>query len=321
MILNWPFPWIPWIAELGGTLQALRAGDLPSSEALGNLCIPREAMNRKYTNEASRFMDLAGARIHYRDEGTGPVLLLLHGICNSLHTWDVWVQVLKSRFRIVRLDMPGFGLTGPVDRMAYSREGTVDAVLRFVDRLGLGSFSIAGNSLGGFVAWNLALRQPARVQKMILLDPVGYNQPLPWILELASTPFLRPLVSAMMPRVFFDTAIAQAYGDPSRATLRIRQRYFEMAMTEGNREAYLDLFAAMRALNRSADLSRGIRDIRVPTLVMWGLKDQWIPHRFLYRWKRDLPSARYISYPGVGHMPMEEIPGPTALDALRFLNG
>ena len=75
--------------------------------------IPLTDLKRKYANADSRYLDIDGMPVHYRDQGQGPVLLLLHGTGASLHTWDGWIQPLENDFRIVRLDLPGFGLTGP----------------------------------------------------------------------------------------------------------------------------------------------------------------------------------------------------------------
>ncbi|MEM8548821.1 MAG: alpha/beta fold hydrolase, partial [Pseudomonadota bacterium] len=111
-----------------------------------------------WLNDASRFVAVAGSDAHYRREGTpgAPVLLLLHGTSSSLHTWDGWVSRLADDYDIVRVDLPGFGLTGPRADRDYTVSAYVAFLERFVARLGLTQFTIAGNSLGGNIAWRFA---------------------------------------------------------------------------------------------------------------------------------------------------------------------
>lgn len=140
--------------------------------------LPLEALVARYAapETGSRFIEVDGFDIHYRDEGSRdkPVLVLIHGVMASLHTWDGWVAELAEHFRIIRLDVPGFGLTGGGRDRDYNGERLVKVFGMFLDRLGLKNVSIAGNSLGGYIAWNYALTQPHRVERLILIDPAGY---------------------------------------------------------------------------------------------------------------------------------------------------
>jgi len=291
--------------------------DVTGCSTLGVSNIPVDQMKMNYSTGDDKFFSYKGMEVRYRDEGSGPVLVLLHGVCSSLETWDGWVSQMKGQFRVIRLDIPGFGITGPaLDRNDYSIERAVEFLDTFATHA---NFSIAGNSLGGYIAWNYALKYPHKVNKLILIDPVGYTQKMPWLLRFASNPVIRPMARHIMPRMFFDKAVYQVYGDKSKVTPEIKKRYFEFAMREGNKGSYVDIFTLMRKQNESPTLSNEIPNIKAPTLVMWGTKDEWIPFENLDKWKKDLPSATFISYDGAGHVPMEELPEITAKDALEFL--
>jgi pimeloyl-ACP methyl ester carboxylesterase len=287
---------------------------------LGMTNIPVDELKQKYATAQDKYFSYKGFQVRYRDEGTGPAVVLLHGVCASLETWDGWVPYMKDSYRVIRLDIPGFGLTGPApDKNMYTRDSAVEFMDAFLASLNIPSCAMVGNSLGGYITWNYALDHPGKVSKIILIDSVGYNQKFPWLISFASNPVIRPFARHMMPRFFFDMATRQVYGDKSKLTPQVQLRYFEMAMREGNKSAYVDVFTELKERNKSPDLSQRIKDIKTPTLIMWGTKDEWIPYSEMDKWKKDLPSAKFISYNGAGHIPMEEIPEISVKDALEFL--
>ena len=288
---------------------------------MGAKTIPLNELKKKYAYQNSRYVTVNGLKVHYLDEGEGPVLLLLHGVCASLHTWDGWVKELKGSYRIIRFDNMGFGLTGPAIDPEYTIQRYVKFLDAFTTALKLKKFSIAGNSLGGYISWNYALSYPEKIEKMILIDSVGYTEKLPGLMKLATFPLLRPLVRKMMPRALLHKAVTQVYGDKKKATPRVKKRYFELAMRKGNKNAWVDIFVEMKKQAKNRNLSMRIKDIRVPTLVMWGKEDLWLPVSHVPRWRKDLPGAKYIVYEGIGHVGMEEIPVRTARDARSFLEG
>ena len=116
-------------------------------------------LKAKYTNTESEFMDLDGMKVHYRDEGNPSdsiPLVLIHGTSSSLHTWDAWVQDLLPSHRIIRLDMPAFGLTGPNPQQDYSLDYYAHFLHEFLGKLSVKHIYLAGNSLGGSIAWHYA---------------------------------------------------------------------------------------------------------------------------------------------------------------------
>jgi pimeloyl-ACP methyl ester carboxylesterase len=288
---------------------------------LGMNTIPMDTLKTKYADSESKIIQIDDMNIHYKDEGKGPVLILLHGVCASLHTWDGWVDRLKGHYRILRLDIPGFGLTGPpTDPSVNTKDGAVNLFEKIVNEMKLEKFYLVGNSLGGYIAWNYTLKNPEKVEKLILIDSVGFEQKLPGIIAFASNPVIRPFARYTMPRFLIDMSVNQVFGDKSKVTEELKDRYFELLMREGNKGGTVDVFTEFRRMNNK-DISTGIKDIKPPTLVMWGTKDEWIPFKYFEHWKRELPNAKFIQYEGAGHTPMEEIPDITARDAHLFLSG
>jgi len=294
----------------------------PGCTSLGMNTIPLDKLKAKYADNESKIIEVDGMNIHYKDEGKGPVLILIHGVCASLHTWDGWTERLKGHYRVIRMDVPGFGLTGPApDPSFYNIDGGINLFEKLVAEMKLEKFSIAGNSLGGYIAWKYTLKHPDKVEKLILVDSVGFPQKLPGLLAFASNPIIRPFAKHVMPRFLIDGAVKEVFGDKSKATKEIKDRYFELAMREGNKGGMIDVFTEMRRLCHNKNLSDGIKDLKPPTLVMWGTKDIWIPFKYFDNWKKELPTAKFIQYEGAGHTPMEEMPAETARDADLFLSG
>ena len=289
---------------------------------LGMTTIPMERLKMKYAEQQSKIIQIDDMNIHYKDEGQGPVLILLHGVCASLHTWDGWVARLKDHYRIIRLDIPGFGLTGPAsDKSYYNIDKAVHLFDQIVEEKKLDRFFIAGNSLGGYIAWKYALQYPEKVEKLILIDSVGFPQDMPGIISLASNPVIRPFARYIMPRWMIDISVNQVFGDRSKVTPELKDRYFDLMMREGNKGGAVDVFTEFRKQSKDKNLAAGIKDLKPPTLVMWGTKDQWIPFKYFENWKKELPMAKFIQYEGAGHTPMEEMPDETARDVDLFLSG
>lgn len=273
-----------------------------------------------YTNEQSRFVAIDDLNIHYRDEGQGPVLVLLHGVASSLHTWDGWVEQLKPHYRIIRLDLPGHGLTGPdKTRKRYDIDYMVEKLDKFLTRLNVNKASIAGNSLGGYISWNYALQRPDRVEKLVLIDSAGYPQDMPFIMNLASWPVVGEMSQLMMPRFMVGMNVRAAYGDEDKVSDELVRRYHDLTLRKGNRKALVQVFRTMKEQSRNAQLGARVAEVRMPVLLMWGEDDDWVPLSVMEQFRRDLPNVSVVTYEGVGHMPMEELPVQSARDARAFL--
>ena len=269
----------------------------------------------KYTNEHSKFINVDGLDVHYRDEGKGEVLLLIHGTFSSLHTYDEWTNILKDHFRVIRLDLPGFGITGPSMDNKYSIELFIEFILSFLNAIKIKKFHIAGNSLGGWMSWELALTCPDRIKKMVLLNSAGYindrNYPLPFV--IAQTPFLRNAFS-FIPRAIVRRFLRQVFCDQTVITELMVNRYYDLIHREGNLDAFVKIANSYFIQN-----THNLNKIHLPVLIMWGNKDRWISPNHAQYFHREIPKSKLLIYENVGHVPMEEIPEKSALDVISFL--
>ena len=167
---------------------------------------PVDTLKTRWAAAPSRFIELQGMQVHLRDEGPRDdpePIVLIHGTSASLHTWDGWVAALSPHRRVVRMDLPGFGLTGPAPDGNYSMARYTDFVLEFLDLLKIDQAVLAGNSLGGGIAWQTALAHPKRVSQLVLVDATGYPlqpQSMPIGFRLAQISWLAPFTQNILPR-------------------------------------------------------------------------------------------------------------------------
>lgn len=280
------------------------------------------AMRAKYGAPPSRFVDLGGGlRVHLRDTGPrgAPVLLLIHGSNASLQTWEPWAARLGDRYRVIRLDLPGHGLTGASPTRDYSPAAYVDVVERIRVKLGVDHLALAGNSMGGGVAWHFALAHPGHVRALILVDSVGQPEPgngsPPLAFRIARLPVLRDIAAAITPRSLIAGSLPGVFGNPALADDAMIDRYWELLRYPGNRLATIDRFALAPDSATVAQLHA----LTMPVLILWGEQDRLIPLSS-GRWLAgNIPGSHLIVYPGTGHLPMEETPDDSARDVARFL--
>ncbi|MBK1885654.1 alpha/beta fold hydrolase [Marinobacter sp. DY40_1A1] len=261
----------------------------------GLISMDMEDLAKRYTNEYSKFVKVNGYNIHYQDRGQGNTIILMHGIFSSLQTWDAWKDELSKTHRVIALDMPGFGLTGGPPKLDdFDEEHAPATFEKFVNKLNLRSVSLAGNSLGGYIAARYAAQNPGRVDMLILLDPFGYPQDTPWILSLGTFPPVAFVGNYIQPAWMVALNVSWIYGDSSRVREEDYMHYVHMNLRPGAKPQYVITLKMIEA--------------RVPL----ELADKWMA---------DIPKARLIVYPTAGHIPMEELPEQTTRDALLFLRG
>jgi len=269
----------------------------------------------------SAFIEVGGLSVHYRDEGPrdDPTpIVLLHGTSSSLHTWDGWAEALRPKHRVVRFDLPGFGLTGPNASAEYSDAAYVGFVLQMLDALKLPRVVLGGNSLGGAIAWQTAVAAPERVAQLILVDAGGYAveaASVPIGFRIARSPGLRSVMRFVLPRSVVEASVRSVFGDPTRVTPELVDRYVAMTLRAGNREA---LAQRMAQMNWGQNLG-GLRTITQRTLVMWGGRDRLIPPSHAQQFARDIPGSTLVMFDELGHVPHEEDPQHTVLAVQRFL--
>ncbi len=306
-----------WLGIVGGVLL-LAVGYIASVWAPD---LPVSALKAQWAPPPSQFVTVNGQQLHLRDEGPRDdslPILLVHGTSSSLHTWQGWADSLRATRRVIRFDLPGFGLTGPAADGDYRMAAYVRAVIGVLDALDVRRAVIGGNSLGGGVAWHVTVAHADRVAGLVLVDAVGYpfvSTSVPIGFRLARMPVLNLLIQRILPRSVVEESVRNVVGDPSRVTPELVQRYVDITRREGNRAA---LVARFRQSAGDTDTT-AIRTITVPTLVLWGGRDRLIPPENAARFGRDIAGSRVVMFPELGHVPHEEDPAATFAAVRPFL--
>jgi len=283
--------------------------------------ISLDELKLKYANTESSFIAVNGMDVHYRDEGNESdsiPIILIHGTGSSLHTFDNWSTALKHSNRVIRMDLPAYGLTGPFPDGNYSMSHYTSFLKDFLTALKIEQCVLAGNSLGGQIAWNFTLEQPGMVKKLILIDAAGYpmySKSVPIAFRLAKTPILNKALNYITPRFLVRSSVENVYFNTSRVTNTIVDRYFELTLRAGNRKAFVD------RLKKRVDTNAftSIKNITQPTLILWGAQDLLIPVENAYKFQNDLPNNTLVVLDNSGHVPMEENPVESLKAVLKFL--
>jgi pimeloyl-ACP methyl ester carboxylesterase len=256
-------------------------------------------------------------RLHVRDSGpkNAPAVLLLHGFGSSLHTWEPWAAVLAGDMRVISLDLPGTGLSAPDPNADYSDTRTLEILLALMDRLGIARTSLAGNSIGGRIAWTFAAKHPDRVNKLVLVSPDGFASPG---FEYGKQPKVSATVKLMryaLPKPLLRMSLAPAYANPAVLTDALATRYHDLMLAPGTRDAMIARMEQTVLVNPVPLLKR----ISAPALLVWGEQDAMIPFANSADYLKALPGSTLISFPGVGHLPHEEAPSQTIAAVHSFL--
>jgi pimeloyl-ACP methyl ester carboxylesterase len=297
---------------------------------LGFSELPDWYVKNKYRYADSRWIDNDfNTAIHYRDVGEGPVVVLLHGEISSLHSWEKWIEILSEHFRVIAIDLPGSGLTSAPhcidDREDTCAENLTSNYLAhtieyFIEDLGIDKFSLVGSSYGGYLAAQYAGHQhPEKLDKLILITPVGFQQELPWILNYVTTSGMDILNRYFQPSTVITSIVNNFYGDPESISRSTTERYLHLAQSDGAHETNVRQLLFIRTLMEYGMLL-DLGDINIPTLVMWGESDNWGDFSHAQRWQEELADATLVTYPLFGHALMEEGPKITAEDVVAFIN-
>jgi pimeloyl-ACP methyl ester carboxylesterase len=278
---------------------------------------PVESLVARWAPPPSDFVEIKGQLVHLRDEGPrdDPLpIVLIHGTGASLHTWEGWVKALKGQRRVISFDLPGFGLTGPFAGQYEAGNYHGDAYARFVidllDALRIDRAVIGGNSLGGEVAWRTAYLAPPRVAALVLTPesmPIGFL--------ISRIPVLNRIGEWVLPRALIAQSVASVYGDPSKVTPDLVDRYFELTLRDGNRRA---LGQRMQAMVIGEQAER-IATLKAPTLILWGGRDRLIPPAVGREFQRAIAGSQLVMFDTLGHVPQEEDPARTVAPVKVFL--
>jgi pimeloyl-ACP methyl ester carboxylesterase len=279
----------------------------------------RKALEAKYHVAPSDYVEVDGLRLHVADTGPrdAPAVFLLHGLGSSLQTFDAWTQALSAHFRVVRFDLPGFGLTGADPSGDYSDARSLVLIGGLMDRLGLEKASFIGNSMGGRLAWMFASAFPARVEKLVLISPDGFASPGFAYGRAPDVPLMLRLLPYTLPKPMLRMTLVPAYADQHRLSDAVVTRYWDFMRAPGVRRAILDR-TRQTILQDPVPL---LRKIQAPTLLLWGEEDNMIPIANTADYMAAIPMCKLVRLPGLGHVPQEEAPAASLIPVQDFLYG
>jgi pimeloyl-ACP methyl ester carboxylesterase len=283
--------------------------------------IPLDKLKKKYTDSYSYFVRIGQMDIHYKDQGDKKdsiPIVLIHGTGSSLHTYDHWTKELILNHRVIRMDLPGYGLTGPFPNRDYSYNKYVAFLKVFLEKIGVKSCILAGNSLGGNIAWRFTIENSEMVNNLILIDAAGYpmkSKSIPLAFKIAQIPIIQNIFTVISPRFVAKASVENVYKDKTKIDEELVDRYFELTLREGNRQAFVDRFKV-----KSDTIShKKIKLINQRTLILWGEEDKLIPTQMAYLFHKDLPNDTLVILKNVGHVPMEESPSESLRPVIKFL--
>lgn len=270
-----------------------------------------------YLARPGDMIDVAGTRLHVRDTGprAAPAVILIHGFGSSLHTWEPWADELDDALRVIRLDLPGSGLSPPDPADDYTDDHVIALLLAMMDRLGVQRASFVGNSVGGRLAWTMAAGHPERVERLVLVSPDGFASPGFEYGKAPDVPFIMQAMRYVLPRGMLKSNIAVGYADPAALTGPTVTRYRDLMLAPGARQAMLDRME-QTVLRDPVPM---LRRIKAPVLLVWGQKDRMIPFANAADYQRELADVRLVSFADLGHLPQEEAPARSLPPVRAFL--
>lgn len=277
----------------------------------------RISLEAKYLNSPGDYLDVDGIRLHLRDNGPrdAPSVIFLHGFGSSLHTWEPWAHSLSDKYRVVRYDLPGFGLTGPDPKGDYTDERGMEILAALMDKLSIQRASLIGNSIGGRLAWRFAARYPGRVVKLALISPDGFASPgCEYGKAPAVTLFVR-MMKYVLPRAFVQANVAPAYADPRRLSHTTVDRYYDLMLAPGVRGAMISRLEQTKLKPPEPIL----KSIEASTLIVWGQQDKLIPISNAANYMKAMSHSTFVSLPKLGHVPQEEDPASSLAPVRAFL--
>lgn len=275
---------------------------------------PRDLLAAKYPGE---YRNADGVRLRLRDTGPrdAPAIVLLHGFGSSLDTWEPWAKALSARYRVIRFDLPGFGLTGPDPTGDYSDERSVRILVTLLDQLGVKRAHVIGNSLGGRIAWTFAAMHPNRASRLVLISPDGFASPGFEYGKAPEIPLIMQALPYVLPRSMLKANLAAAYAQPPKLSDADLSRYHDMMLAPGVRRAIV----ARMEQTVLQDPAPKLATITAPTLLLWGDKDGMIPVTNAADYLKFMPDAKIVRLPNLGHIPLEEDPVRSLQPVAEFL--
>ena len=261
------------------------------------------------------FVDVDGVHVHYREWGSGPTVVMIHGFGASLDAWNGVAPVVAAHHRVIAIDLKGFGWTSRPEG-DYSPAAQAELVWHVLDKLGVDQVALVGHSWGTSVALSMAVAQPARVLRVALFDAYVYDEQVPSFFRWAQLGGLGEALFGLFYKERIEDRAPLAYYD-ERWITQARVDHVETDMAKpGTTAAAL---AAVRG-HHFKQLHEQLRAFGKPVLLLWGENDQVTPLRFGQRLVNELANAELKVYPRCGHIPMVEARATSTRDLAAFLD-
>jgi pimeloyl-ACP methyl ester carboxylesterase len=279
--------------------------------------LSRSELEARFLQAPGDMLEAGDWRLHVRESGPRDAspIILIHGFGASLQTWDSWAAQLARSHRVIRLDLPGSGLSPPDPANDYTDSRSMAVLMALMDRLGLARASIAGHSIGGRIAWTYAALRPERVDRLILIAPDGFASPGFEYGQAPKVPAVLEVMRYILPKVALLASLKPAYADPAMLTAELVDRYDDLLRAPGARQALLDRMRQTVLVDPRPLLAA----IKAPTLLLWGERDAMIPVANARDYLKAMPNARLVSFPASGHLPQEEASADSAAAVEQFL--
>ncbi|MFM8517902.1 MAG: alpha/beta fold hydrolase [Nevskiaceae bacterium] len=307
-------------ALISASLITFAAVAAPAAEP--SRLIDEATLEARYAGTPSQFLMVGGVRLHVRDEGRGPALILLNGHLGSLHMWEPWIPQLTRHFRVIRLDYPPYGLSGPDPSGVYSTERAVQLVGELANQLGLKRFHMGGTSNGAMVALFFAIEHPERVDRLVVSTLPASRPPArqPSAAMRAAAQQLREQ-APYQPREFWRAFLDDITANDSVVTPELVTRYHDLNNREGAK-AWVDSYIQTQyRIWDTLDVPQYYGRLTRPMLLQWGADGVVLPEAIGGQVAALLKGAPVTlrQYRGAGHLPMIEQPEATVRDAIEFL--
>ena len=283
------------------------------------LVISKDMAEKEFSMPASRFIYWRGAKLHYIDEGQGIPVLMIHGFGGSTQNFSKIAAALNGSFRVIRVDIPGFGLSD-LPEMGENPEYVQmyrDYITFFLNFLHLDSLYLMGNSMGGGIAWLAAGDHPEKVIKLVLVGSGGYDTiNIAGKLTMFKYTGVGRIFDKGMPEFMSKRAALSIYADPQKMEPEVWQLSNHFMNREGNIQNMLALVTEQQFPDTNL-----IRRVKCPTLIVWGKEDNVIPVEHAEKFHRDIENSQVIIYEPCGHVPMMECHEQFTSDFLSFAKG
>ena len=301
-----------FVAMMGVSFSALAQGPSP---------ISLDELRKKYAGDGSRFVTIDGAEIHYRDEGQGPAVVLLHASYFNLLSWDGLTEALVNDHRVIRFDFPNVGLSGPETKEPPGGrfnliERNVEVLSGLVEELGLDRFALVATSSGGSVGFRYASRFPENVTRLVLINSAGMprtartdpNRARPELAQWDDMP--------VKPREYWEFTVNGNFPSDADAP----SWFIDLAYDVNRRS---ETTPVSKYFFETGDTQAILTGIKAPTLILWGKANPVVMHLegdVFQHWMTSAPTF-LKKYEGLGHYPYVEAPERVIPDIAAFLGG